>query len=846
MRLLRLFIVAAVLITGCSDLTGPGLESGNQNDGDQSVNNNGTQQTASSSISDSDVWVGAYLASWNHYVEPTGNWGNLPTSEIDWDAFTHLFYFALSANQDGSLSTIEAYRNMSPDRINAIVTAAHDHGKPVLFTVGGWGNYEGFSSAISTANREVFISNIVATIQKWGFDGVDIDMEPIKDADKDNYKAFIRELHTALSTVDVAMADQPLLTVATNWHADMFAQIEDKIDQINLMTYDLAGAWQGWETWHNSAVSSDGRTFPNIPDRLLPSIDEKVKSFTAAGIDPGKLGIGIDFYGYVWSGGTGTSTGGATKPNQTWDTAPTVTDNVPYHKIMNEYYSDDLRRWDEGAQAVYLSIDKSGSADDKFISYDDEQSIYAKFDYAREHNLGGTIIWELSGGYREDQPAGERDVLLQAVKDALNGGGGGGGSSDTEAPSVSVNRPLDGATVSGTVTIEVQSSDNVGVSNVDLVIDGEHKASFGGGTQTYDWDTDTHPNQQCTIEVHASDAAGNRSSSSVAVTVDNSEDTSPGTFIYQEELENPWVNASWSANVDFQNSGQAADGTRSIRVAQDSWGALSVHSGNWGNGQDRDPANYEAVEFAIYPESGQAEISVMLENDAKQDFPRVSFGTLPSGEWSTVRVAMSDLNPDGLTFHRVDVLETSGTSKTYYVDNFILAGSGDGSGGGGDDGDGGGGDDGDGSGSDTYHHIYIDQLESPWANASWNASVDFTNTELTANAIKVRQDSWGALSLLNGNWGNTEDINTSQYKALEFRIYTPDSGVSMNVWLQSSSGNNPPKHKYGSVPANKWTSVSIPMSELNPESLPVERLNFTETSGTTKTYFIDDVRFVDK
>ncbi|MEX2396291.1 MAG: hypothetical protein WD491_04655, partial [Balneolales bacterium] len=63
---------------------------------------------------ESDIWVGAYLGSWNHYAPPTGNWGNLPTEEIDWDAFTHMYYFAFSAQSDGTLSTVADYENLSP------------------------------------------------------------------------------------------------------------------------------------------------------------------------------------------------------------------------------------------------------------------------------------------------------------------------------------------------------------------------------------------------------------------------------------------------------------------------------------------------------------------------------------------------------------------------------------------------------------------------------------------------------------------------------------------------------------------------------------------------------------
>lgn len=356
------------------------------------------------------MWVSAYMASWNHYAPPGGNWGTLPTDEIDWEAFTHLFYFALSAHPDGTLSAIKDYENLSPDRINAIVGAAHQAGKPVIFTVGGWGNYDGFSTAITPAVRPAFIASILSVLTTWGFDGVDLDMEPINPSDSDNYKAFIRELHAALQGITTPVGSKPLLTAATAWRADVFSELQAYFDQINLMTYDFSGAWPGWVSWHNSPVYDGGQKFPN--GNPVPSIEGKINKFIAAGVAKEKLGIGIDFYGYVWNGYV-------TDPGQGWTIAPQVQDNVPYHKIMGTYYTPENYRWDAGAQAAYLRVDNPDATQKKFISYDDEESIKAKISYIRQKGIGGAIIWELSGGYFKDKPAGQRDPLLQAVKQAV-------------------------------------------------------------------------------------------------------------------------------------------------------------------------------------------------------------------------------------------------------------------------------------------------------------------------------------------------------------------------------------------------------------------------------------------
>lgn len=359
-----------------------------------------------------DIWVSAYLASWNHYAPPGGNWGHISANDIDWDAFTHLIYFAMSARADGSLSSIAAYENISPDRINAIVSAAHKHNKPVLISIGGWGNYNGFSRAITPGSRARFVNNLVSLIKTWGFDGIDLDMEPINSSDVENYKALVRELHAELQKVTTPLGSKPLLTAATSWSPGLFSDLQQYFDQINLMTYDYSGAWEGWVSWHNSSVYDGGLTFPGT-NRPLPSIHGTLQTFINAGIAREKLGVGIDFYGYVWNGYV-------TDPGQSLTpVAPRVQDNVPYHTIMNNYYSTGAYRWDDDAQAAYLHIASPDPSRRKFISYDDERSVQAKIDYTRQQKIGGVIIWELGGGYRSDQPAGSRDLLLQTVKNAV-------------------------------------------------------------------------------------------------------------------------------------------------------------------------------------------------------------------------------------------------------------------------------------------------------------------------------------------------------------------------------------------------------------------------------------------
>jgi hypothetical protein len=89
-------------------------------------------------------------------------------------------------------------------------------------------------------------------------------------------------------------------------------------------------------------------------------------------------------------------------------------------------------------------------------------------------------------------------------------------TADTTAPTVSITSPTNGAEVSGTVTVQVAASDNVGVTSRAISIDG---AAY---TTTLTWATTAVADGSHTIVARATDAAGNNGySSTITVTVKN-------------------------------------------------------------------------------------------------------------------------------------------------------------------------------------------------------------------------------------------------------------------------------------------------------------------------------------
>ncbi|ADO68534.1 extracellular catalytic domain type 1 short-chain-length polyhydroxyalkanoate depolymerase [Stigmatella aurantiaca] len=135
-------------------------------------------------------------------------------------------------------------------------------------------------------------------------------------------------------------------------------------------------------------------------------------------------------------------------------------------------------------------------------------------------------------------------------------------NSDTVAPTVSLASPAQGASVSGTVQVTANASDNIGVSKVEFFIDNVLVGSDTTAPYAYSWNSATASSGAHVLTARASDAAGNATTSSaVTVTVTGGvSDTTPPTV----SLTSPQPGASVTGAVSVTAS--ASDNTGVSRV----------------------------------------------------------------------------------------------------------------------------------------------------------------------------------------------------------------------------------------------------------------------------------------
>jgi chitinase len=361
-------------------------------------------------------WVTGYYAAYSEFPP-----ASMPPSDVDYTALTHVIHWPVVPLADGTFDPTQY--GLTAAQSADLVSRAHAVGTKAILGFGGdaatVGN--GWQGATSPPNRAQFIASMVSLMQTRGYDGIDINWEELTPADQTQFTAFVTELRAALD----AIVPRPLLTVVPTSGSDtavgLVAAVQQHFDQINVQTYVMSGPYPGWVTWFNSPIFNGGFVFPSTQGPV-PSADAEVNRFTAGGIPVGNLAIGIQFDGAVWEGGAGTTTGGASQPRQTWNdpTPPSMTfmraaDIIATFTPANGY----TKTFDADARVPWIGRDAPADADDRFISYDDEQAIQEKAAYIRQKGLAGVFVFEVSGDFFPAAAGDARHPLLTAVRNAF-------------------------------------------------------------------------------------------------------------------------------------------------------------------------------------------------------------------------------------------------------------------------------------------------------------------------------------------------------------------------------------------------------------------------------------------
>ncbi|QQS19891.1 carboxypeptidase regulatory-like domain-containing protein [Candidatus Saccharibacteria bacterium] len=119
---------------------------------------------------------------------------------------------------------------------------------------------------------------------------------------------------------------------------------------------------------------------------------------------------------------------------------------------------------------------------------------------------------------------------------------------DSTSPTVTITTPQNGTTVGGLVNVAATATDNVGVTKIELYVDGMLKSS----TNSYVWDTTATSNGSHSILARTYDATGNSATQTVQVTVQNGDTSPPSapTGVTATATSSGQITVTWQTSTD--------------------------------------------------------------------------------------------------------------------------------------------------------------------------------------------------------------------------------------------------------------------------------------------------------
>lgn len=378
--------------------TGPGSSPSNAATPQAAVVDTTTKVDTSTSTPTSPSATGRWVS--GYYVGYQS--GQYPETSVDFSKMTHVIVGAIEATATGGVTTNYLYGAATGwGMAKTLSSRAHQAGRKALLMLGGAG-YRNNIVTSATSYRAAFVANLLTAMDTLGYDGIDVDWEPITSSDQPVLLQLMQDLRAARPGI--------ILTVPVGWSwlstNSWYAQLASVVDQVNIMSYSMAGGWSGWTSWHSSALTGETSSGPSSVSRI-------VNAYRAAGVPAAKLGVGIGAYGSCWRGPTG--------PGQSLGSGIVAGDGtMSYANIVAGYYSSATYRWDASAQVPYLSSSSGiGAQACTFLSYEDPQSVTAKGNYVRSNGLGGTIMWTINEQHIGSAASGQQDPLLAAAYSSI-------------------------------------------------------------------------------------------------------------------------------------------------------------------------------------------------------------------------------------------------------------------------------------------------------------------------------------------------------------------------------------------------------------------------------------------
>ena len=367
-------------------------------------------------------------------VDPTGTrtgsqryTGDYSIQPVEWDDQQTL-YPALQAlkSQNPSLKTLLSVGGWSMNSCDDTPNAGNPH---------PYGPYtcQLFSTMAADPNaRAQFIASAISYAARYGFDGIDIDWEypgytgrGSSPDDLANFLALAQEFRAAAPPGFLLTMAAPAIVptgLPQSYHdspATYFGwlqQCSQSFDWLNVMSYDYHGAFDdpvATGTGVNAPLTQDST--PNGPFSIMAT----VRAYLAAGIDPGKIVLGMPTYGRSYTVANPAGLASDSRYGQPFSgpgpagPATQIPGVLAYYEILPKLASGELTAaWDDATLTPYAYSAATG----EWVSYEDPTSLGYKASFAAANGLGGVMVFAI-----DDDDFANGFPLINQVKSVLDG-----------------------------------------------------------------------------------------------------------------------------------------------------------------------------------------------------------------------------------------------------------------------------------------------------------------------------------------------------------------------------------------------------------------------------------------
>ncbi|POS83540.1 hypothetical protein EPUL_004943 [Erysiphe pulchra] len=322
----------------------------------------------------------------------------LTPATLNFNYINFVYYAFAKVNNDGSvtLSDEEVDVKMPVDGTNGCINSLMRLKKQfyylkVILSIGGGSGSGNFASVASNAaTRDNFARTARGLVDRYGFDGIDIDWERPENIQQGN--DFISLLVAVRTQLPPFRYYVTAALPAGEWalkEIDVYKS-QSYLDLINLMAYDFAGEWTPKSGYHSQLFSD------NLNEN---SADKAVHYLLSKGFPLSKVLLGIPAYGRSFLGAAG--------PGQVYTGLGGDEGAVVYKNLPRPNTQENVDRRLVSAYCV--------GGDGGFISYDNPDTVKLKANYCNAFGLAGLFYWEAT----QDAPIGPRS-LIYAGYNALN------------------------------------------------------------------------------------------------------------------------------------------------------------------------------------------------------------------------------------------------------------------------------------------------------------------------------------------------------------------------------------------------------------------------------------------